>query len=67
MPKKGKDWERSDRILRGLSPLTPEQAAQVRDMPTEDGGPVREPADEPFLRDPKLVEADRTPYTGDDK
>lgn len=56
------EWAFKDRVLRGMSP---EEAAQIKDLPTEDGGPVREPADEPFVRDPALVEADRTVYSGE--
>jgi hypothetical protein len=68
MPKKGKDWEKNDRVLRGLPPYpssTEAESGAIRDQPPEDGGPVRGPEDEPFVRDPDLVEADHTVYTGD--
>lgn len=61
-PQSDPEWQRRDRILRG----TPAEAvpkgedAPIVDQPTEDGGPVREPADKPFERDPDLVEADHT-------
>ena len=45
--------------------MSPEESAKIKDLPTEDGGPVREEADLPFVRDPALVEADRTVYSGD--
>lgn len=70
MATKGKDWEKNDRVLRGLPPQPSSTEAErgvIRDQPTEDGGPVRGPEDEPFQRDPKLVEADHTVYSGDAK
>jgi len=68
MPTKDKDWQGRDDVLRGKSrKLHPAEEAfgPVVDQPTEDGGPVRGPEDEPFRRDPELVEADQTVYTGD--
>jgi len=66
MPTKDKDWARRDAVLRGKKYPAEEAFGPIKDQPTEDGGPVRGPEDEPFVRDEKLVEADHTVYTGDD-
>ena len=63
MATKDKDWERRDRVLRGLPPVpssTEAEAGVIRDQPPEDGGPVRDEKDKPFVRDEELVEADHT-------